>query len=94
MRDLCHTKIKREAALSETPCWVRIVRTSAWIVWVSGVSGHLSQSIRVPFSQWLFFRVWSINIPLTPSLTLAFALFEPELLLTLEQVLSLPPFGS
>ena len=94
MRDLYHAKrkkIKREAALSETPCWVRIVRTTARIVRVSGVSGHFTRSIQVPFSQRLFSRVWGINTPLTPSLTLSLAHFEPEQDLTLEQALSLPP---
>ena len=94
MRDHCHTKSKREAAVSELVRRTWLIRNSARIVRVSGVSGQFAWSIRVPFSQWLFFRVWSINIPLTPSLTLAFALFEPELLLTLEQVLSLPFFDS
>ena len=90
MRDLCHTKIKREAALSETPCWVRIVRTTARIVRVSEVSVQFSRSNRVPFSQRLFFRVRDKNTTLTLSLTLALAHFEPEQDLTLEQALSLP----
>ena len=89
MRDLCHTKSKREVAVSELVRRTRFVRTPAQIVRVSRVSGQFSQSIRVPFSQRLFFRVWGINTPLNPSLTLAH--FEPEQDLTLEQDLSLPP---
>jgi len=69
MRDLCHTKSKREAAVSEHARWTRLVRTSARIVRVSGVSGQFAWSIRVPFSQWQFFKVWGINTLLTPSLT-------------------------
>ena len=94
MRDLCHTKSKREAAVSELVRWTRFVRTPARIVRVSRVSGQFSQSIRVPFSQRLFFRVRGINTPLTPSLTLSLAHFVSDQVLTLEQALSLPPFDS
>jgi len=94
MRDLCHTKTKREAALSEAPCWVRIVRTPSQIVRVYEVSGHFTRSIRVPFSQRLVSRVWVINTPLTPSLTLSLVHFESDQVLTLEQALSLPPLDS
>ena len=90
MRDLCHTKSKREVAVSELVRWTRFVWTPARIVRVSGVSGQFSLSIRVPFSQRLFFRVRDKNTTLTLSLTLALAHFEPEQDLTLEQALSLP----
>ena len=90
MRDLCHTKSKREAAVSELVRWTRFVRTPARIVRVSRVSGQFSQSIRVPFSQRLFFRVRDKNTTLTLSLTLALAHSEPKQDLTLEQALSLP----
>ena len=94
MRDLCHTKSKREAAVSEHSRWTRLVRTLARIVRVSGVSGQITRSIRVPFSQRLFFRVRGIYTPLTPSLTLSLVHFESDQVLTLEQALSLPPLDS
>jgi len=83
MRDLCHTKSKREAAVSELVRRTLFVRTLAWIVRVSEVSVQFSRSNRVPFSQRLFFRVRDINTPLTPSLTLSLAHFKPEQDLTL-----------
>ena len=93
-RDLCHTKSKREAAVSELVRRTLFVRTLAWIVRVSEVSVQFSRSNRVPFSQRLFFRVRGINTPLTPSLTLSLAHFKPDQVLTLKQALSLPPFDS
>ena len=52
----------------------------------------ISRSIRVTFAQRLLSSVRSINTPLTPSVTLSLAHFEPEQNLTLEQALLLPPF--
>ena len=91
MRDLCHTKSKRDAAVSEHARWTRLVRTLARIVRVSGVSGPYPGVSGYLSVQWLFFSVRSINTPLTPSLTLSLAHFEPDQVLTLEQALSLPP---
>ena len=73
--------------------WVRLVRTSARIVRVSGVSEPYSGVSGYLSVQRLFFSVRSINTPLTPSVTLSLSLahFEPDQVLTLEQALSLPP---